>query len=112
MPRPQVVRALLDTGAERTCVPAATIAALGLSLLTARGRNQTVSGQVGVRLVEVAVGFPAAVTGGPPAFWGEAVEVVELTAALGGIDALVGRDLLLTSRLTLDGPAGSFSLEV
>jgi hypothetical protein len=112
VPPAWVATAEVDTGATITCVSAAVIAGLGLSVPVGRARNQTASAAVAVRLFEVGIGFPAGVTGGPPVVWRDELEVAEFATPLPGVDVLIGLDLLLSCRLTLDGPAGTFALEV
>ena len=111
VPRPFLANAVLDTGALVTCVSAAVVTALGLTQ-TGRGESQTAGGLVPVRTFRVSVGLPP-VFGLPDNYvLDDDLLVGELPVDLPGVDCLLGMDVLRKCRLTLDGPAGTFALEV
>jgi hypothetical protein len=65
-----------------------------------------------VNLFSVSLGIPL-ITPTPTSYiLDPQLTVMELTAAIPGIDVLIGRDVLLNSKLFLDGPARQFTLDV
>lgn len=110
IPPPVEVWALLDTGAECTCVTPGVAARL--SLPVARFRMANAPGLAGltgalVRDASFTIVHPA---GGRHDLVLPELEVTELDLAALGYDALVGRDVLARCVLTYNGPAGSFTL--
>jgi hypothetical protein len=109
VPRPVSVRALLDTAADGTCIPARVAQQLGLSP-SAQVMMQTASGTHKVNTYEVSlsvVGPPGAVSG--LLVW-PAVDATELTVSLSNVDVLIGLDVLRQSLFILNGPADQFLL--
>lgn len=109
IPQPVVLRALLDPGAEATCLdrgalhgllpfgglqPANLPALGGLTFAHQTSASLTISTPAGP-------GHPLVVPDCP---------VLELDLSGAGCEALIGRDLLSAHLLVLDGPAGSFVL--
>jgi len=118
IPQPVPVVALLDTGAERTCVDPAIVTRLRLPI-----SGSGLSASPGV-----ATG-PAILGGSLPSFSYEAGLVIlhpvtkppsnlvvldlivdELPLAAFGIEAVIGRDVLASCVLVYDGPNGSATL--
>jgi hypothetical protein len=104
-------RALLDTGAEVTCLDASLIRSLGLAPVGPIFANLPAIGGVGVSLQ-----FEAAVTilhpGGIASDHLAVSDVAVLEAPLSvlGYQALIGRDVLARCRLLYDGLANQFDL--
>lgn len=119
IPQPVDVDALIDPGAERTCVDPAVVARVGLPLYafnfsSAPGTAQPVVSALG------GVGVNTTHTAGvtilhPTGSAGQDLVVPELvvrTLPLRplGIDALIGRGILARCVLVYDGPAGAATL--
>ncbi|MBX9584105.1 MAG: hypothetical protein K2X87_27715 [Gemmataceae bacterium] len=116
IPQPVDVDALIDPGAERTCVDPAVVARVGLPLYafnfsSAPGTAQPVVpalGGVGTHTAGVTILHPTGV-----ASQGLVVpELVVRTLPLRslGLDALIGRDILARCVFGYDGPAGAATL--
>jgi hypothetical protein len=112
LPSPQMIRALVDTGASHTCVDPVVLEALGL---TATGKTVVVTPTTGVNAVPCDtydVGF--AILAGKP---GEAhlilptwkVSSMQLFEAQ-GIHALIGRDILSRCILHYNGSQNIFTI--
>ena len=112
LPPPQMIRALIDTGASHTCVDPVVLVALGL---TATGKTDVVTPTTGVKAVPCDtydVGF--AILAGKP---GEShlvfptwkVSSMELFEAQ-GIHALIGRDILSRCILNYNGSQNIFTI--
>ncbi len=109
VPRPVSVRALLDTAADGTCIPARVAQQLGLSPRT-QVTMHTASGSHQVNTYEISLSVV-----GPPGSAGgllvwPALAATELTVSLPNIDVLIGLDVLRESLFLLNGPAGQFIL--
>lgn len=104
-----VGRAVLDTGSNVTGVSAAIIQQLAL---TSHASNKTsgVGGPVPVRLFRVSLSVFDAAQPHQPWFVQPDVEVMELPSHVSA-DVLIGMDVLLQCRLTVDGPAGTFTID-
>jgi hypothetical protein len=118
IPQPIDIDALIDPGAERTCIDPAVVTRLGLPLYAfgftaAPGTGQTpvpIFGNVGVN-----TSHTAGVTVLHPSGPGHNLVIAELIVqALPlrplGFDALIGRDVLGSCVLVYDGPGGSVTL--
>jgi hypothetical protein len=111
IPQPVEMMAVLDTGAQTTCVAPTAVARLALPIKNARltnapgvaGLQSTVTREVSLTILHPS-GDPAAHLIIP------VLEVAELDLGTLGYDALIGRDVLARCVLTYDGPAGSFTL--
>jgi hypothetical protein len=112
IPQPIQVTALLDTGAECSCVDPAIIQRLGV--------NQSGFGMVGapaaggtVGSIRYEVGFTVVHPSGDAKlnYVVPTLDVHELDdLSHFGIDALIGRDVLASCVVVYDGPAGSVTL--
>jgi hypothetical protein len=118
IPPPVSVVALIDTGAERTCVDPAVISRLALPR-----RSPGFSGAPGVAVGPAIFGGASfgfsyeaglvilhPVTKPPSNLVIHEIEVEELPLAAFGIEAVIGRDVLAACVLVYDGPAGSVTL--
>jgi hypothetical protein len=110
LPPPLQARGLLDTGSDVTAVSAGLLAAVGISPgLT--DSTTTAGGTVPVRLFEVSVSITDPHQS-PAAFLTLAdLLVMELPTSLPDTEVLSGLDMLLATKLVLDGPAREFTLE-
>ena len=107
VPPALVVRALIDTGAKRTCVDARVIAALDVLSTDVRHVRTVATGPMPL----VTRVFNLAIMGGPAsAVINPELAVLEANLAHHGIDCLLGRDALQSCVLVYDGPARRFSL--
>jgi hypothetical protein len=102
--------AVLDTGTTLTCVSRTVIHQFGLTSV-GQGSSQTASGPLIADVYRVSLSIPPHQNlPGPLLTWAE-VSVLELANVLPGVDVLIGMDLLLTIKTTVDGPTGQFTLE-
>jgi hypothetical protein len=109
IPAPLLARGLLDTGSSVTAIAPWVFQRLPIPV-AGTGTTQTAAGPVAVNLHEVSLsitdpGRPA------PMLTCSDLLASELAAALPDVDVLVGLDVLLQCRLTLDGPGRWFTLE-
>jgi predicted aspartyl protease len=98
---------LVDTGATSTCISTRIVADLGLKPV---GTVQCggVGGAAEHRLFRVSVEFE----GSQPTIRVPNAEVIEADIGNQGLDLLVGRDILASSRFSYDGPTGTWELEI
>jgi predicted aspartyl protease len=108
---PVLVQAVIDTGATTSNVSARIAHRLGLTPHT-HAKNQTVGGVVKVNLYRVSVGLPPVFGFPNTTVLEDMLEVAELPAALPGVEFLLGMDVLRRCVLTVNGPAGTVSLDV
>jgi hypothetical protein len=108
IPRPITARAIIDTGSGVSCVSAAIISILGIPP-TSQSSTYTASGQVPVRLFDVSFSVPSA----DPAviLVIPDLTIMELPVTIPRFDAVIGLDVLLQTRLIIDGPAYSFTID-
>jgi hypothetical protein len=78
---------------------------------SAQGGSHTVGGQVSTTLYEVSISIPPPRNMPGPMLTRGSLTVMELPIAIPGIDMLIGLDLLLDCKLTVDGPGRQFTLE-
>lgn len=109
IPPPLLVRGLLDTGSSASSVAPWILQRLGLGSGTV-GSTQTASGVAKVYLhhVSIAVLDP---NQSVPSFALPSVLAMELPTLLPDADVLIGLDILIHIKLTLDGPQGTFALQ-
>jgi hypothetical protein len=109
VPRPPVVTGILDTGSNCCCISARVASLLGLVPIR-QTFTQTASGTGAVNLYKVSLFIPR--PGSTTEFLAVADSwtVSELSAAVTGIEAIVGRDLLAQLLLVLNGPRNDFAL--
>jgi hypothetical protein len=107
VPTPIPVRALIDTGAKRTCVDAGVLAALSVRSTDVRNVRTVSTGPATLvtRVFDVSI---LAGTRGEP-IDGD-LAVLEAALAHHGIQCLLGRDALLVCVLVYDGPGRRYSL--
>jgi hypothetical protein len=109
VPAPALVRGIIDTGSNCCCI-SARIATL-LAITPVRQANtQTAAGTVPVNLYNVSLFIPRPGSHTEFLAVADSWTVSELSAAGGGIEALVGRDLLAQLLLVLNGPRNEFAL--
>lgn len=108
---PLLIQAVIDTGATVSSVAPDILLRLGV-VSFARTGNQTAGGVVKVNLYEVSVGLPPMFGLPNTVVLDDMLVVAEIPAALSGVDFLLGIDLLRRCVLTVNGPAGTVSLDV
>ncbi len=109
VPRPILLRGVIDTGTNITVVAAAALSPFGL-LPMGSGMAHTVSGSQPARLFEVSFSIPAVGRLTAPFLVLDRLEVMEWTAPPSGIEVLIGRDVLADLLTILDGPRQQFTL--
>jgi hypothetical protein len=102
---------LIDTGTDITSVASMVLRRLGLNTPTVQATTQTVSGAAHVDLFEVSVNVLNLGNPSDPKYVLPTLRIMELPTPLAAFDVLIGLDILLTTRLLLDGPGHSFTLE-
>jgi len=108
---PVPCRGLIDTGSDVTCVGSPVLRRLGLITPIAKTTTTTTSGTVPVDLFEVSLNvLSLAASQGPMLVFSDLL-VMELAGLVPKLDVLIGMDVLLTTRLLLDGPSKEFSLK-
>lgn len=119
IPQPVDVDALLDPGAERTCIDPAVVARVGLPLYAFAFTAAPGTGQAAVPLfgnVGVNTSHTAGITilhpsgHASPSYAVPNLIVQALALRPLGFDALIGRDVLAGCVLVYDGPTGSVTL--
>lgn len=110
VPAPVAVRGLLDTGSSVTAVAPWVLRRLGLSGIGV-GASQTASGSVPVDIYEVSIAIIPSHLQNTPDFTLPRILVSELVARLTDADVLIGLNVLLNCKFTLDGPGQQFVLE-
>lgn len=108
---PILCRGLIDTGTDITCVNAAVLRRLGLNKPSVHATTQTVSGPAQVDLFEVSLGVLDLKHPSGPTLIFSTLRIMEPPKPLANLDVLIGLDVLLTARLSLDGPGRIFSLD-
>ena len=112
VPQPKHLRALVDSGAEATCLDSTLIQSLGLAWSGPTQANvPAISGLVFASLYRA--GITILHGSGQSAMNFDVGDIAVCELALGslGYDALIGRDILDQLRFTYDGPARTFALE-
>jgi hypothetical protein len=110
IPPPVLARGLLDIGSNATSVAPWILRKLGLGS-GAVGLTQSASGIVKVFIHHVSIGILDPNQPGSPEMTLPTVLVSELPTVLPDADVLIGLNVLLECKLTLDGPQQVFSLE-
>jgi hypothetical protein len=110
IPPPTLIRALVDTGASITAIDPTIIKGLGLQ---PTGSMQILTPSTGatpvqVNTFDVGIIIPLATVGQNHVIG--ALQVIESSLTVQGIQALIGRDVLSNSLLVYDGRANIFSL--
>lgn len=109
-PRPVKVKGVIDTGATSTSVSAAVLRQL-LAARVDEVDNETAGGTVQVGVYVVSIGFFIDDAETVSVSLIQNLTVSEFAVPLAGVDVLIGMDVLEKCRLTVDGPAGTFTLE-
>jgi hypothetical protein len=109
IPPPMLVRALIDTGTDVTCVATRVVQHFSLAFVAQVG-TQTAAGPVSRKLFEVSLGIPKSGRLTGPLLVLEHLLVMELTPAPPNVEVLIGNDVLLHCLLIIDGPGGTFTL--
>jgi hypothetical protein len=110
LPRGAWVSAVVDTGTTLTCVSRAILRQLGLAPV-GHGTTQTAHGPLVADVYRVSLsllGHPG--SAGPMLTFGD-MKVLELVTPIGPIEVLVGMDVVLACKMTVDGPAGQFTFD-
>jgi hypothetical protein len=110
IPKPSRGRGVIDTGSNVTCVNLPILQGLGIPVKH-RSTTQGIAGPVAVNLYEVSLSLTDFGIPGAPLLVEPTLLVMELPAALPNVDVLIGLDVLLGCRMTLDGPARQFTLD-
>lgn len=111
VPGPVEVDALIDTGAEVTCVSTAVLQRLGPDVTTViPTHSPALAGLVLSSQYKVDLVIFEPMAGATPFFSIADFSVTELDLSLASIDALLGRDFLSRFVFTYDGPADTFTL--
>jgi hypothetical protein len=114
VPSPQLLAALIDPGASRTCIDHGVRRALNLRAFAAAAISTPSSSPAGtgsfhLYKVNLVVLHPS---GNPQWYLAKnAFTVAAIHVAHMGTDVVLGRDLLALCRFVYDGRAGTFSLE-
>jgi hypothetical protein len=103
-------RGLLDIGSNVTAVAPSVLKQLEIRTTSTR-RTQTASGKAQVRLFRISLSILDPAQANRPWLTFPSVPVMELPIELADLDVLVGLDILLKCKLSLDGPARQFSLD-
>ena len=110
IPTPQVVQALVDTGASITCIDPSVMTALDLDPKGTVDILTPSSGGGGAKLDQYDVGIVIIATQDEPRLQIGTVGAVASDLTAQGIGALIGRDVLSMCILHYDGSIGQFSL--
>lgn len=110
VPPPVLVQGLLDTGSSVTAVAPWVLKRLGVAS-KGIGSTQTASGQATVNLFYVSFGMLPLGQQHSPSFTLPSILVTELPVALPDGDVLIGLNVLLECKLTLDGLARLLTIE-
>jgi hypothetical protein len=110
LPAPVLVRGVIDTGSDVTCLAAPIVQQLRLPVLTQR-TTQTVAGPLQVNIYEASLGIPDPGHSSRHLLVLDQLIIMELVQPPSpGIDALLGLDVVLQLLLFLDGPRREFTL--
>jgi hypothetical protein len=108
---PVPCRGLIDTGSDITCVGSSVLRKLGLITPIAKTTTTTTSGTVPADLFEVSLSVLNLASSQGSTLVFANLLVMELLGLIPKLHVLIGLDVLLTTRLLLDGPNKEFSLE-
>jgi hypothetical protein len=118
IPQPHTATALIDTGAERTCIDPSIVPRLSLPVVNpgfvsapGAGTGPAIFGGATFGFTyEAGLVILHPVTKPPSSLVIHELEVETLSLAQFGIEAVIGRDVLASCVLLYDGPAGSATL--
>jgi predicted aspartyl protease len=110
-PPPQMIRALIDTGASISAVEPSVFTALGLTPTGEIEIHTPSTGGIAVKTptYDVRVGIPSA-RPGDLHFISDTVQIIASSLAVQGIQALIGRDILSHCTMFYNGADGFFTL--
>ena len=112
IPQPGTISALIDTGAEVTCVDPAAVQTLGLASIGPTLANLPAGGGlVGARRYLAAIRLPHPSGDPKDDFVVTDHPLTELPIGALGFEMLIGRDLLALCVLRFDGPGRAFTLD-
>ena len=103
------LRALVDTGAKRTCVDAAAFRSLGLLPVMKTAVRTASTGRAG--MTRDVYDISVATLGATPVTLAAAVAAIAIDLSWAPYQCLLGRDVLASCRFMYDGPASRFELE-
>src|SRR5262249_50520357 len=109
VPRPVVVKGIIDSGSNHCCISKGVANLLGLQSL-GTGSTQTAGGSVYVDLYEVSLFIPKPGSTTEYLTVADGLLVSELDPNITGFETLVGRDLLARLLLFLNGPSNQYTL--
>lgn len=112
VPPPHTIRALIDTGADRTAIHPKALALIasppsGTTLVRRPGATTTTARRVNLHDVRLALG--GAVVSPARGSWAE-IEAAAVVPADPSVLALIGRDMLAHCQFGYDGPKGELLL--
>lgn len=110
VPGPQLVRALVDTGASCTCVDPTHLEALGLSPTGTVQVHTPTPVEAPSQSYQYDVGMFIMADATEPPLVLDTLPVVASSLGQQGIDALIGRDILSRCVLVYNGKIGQFTL--
>lgn len=112
IPHPADLTALIDTGAQMTCIDPAATRRLGLALYGVTPVNVPAAGGL-TGAVQYAASLTVVHPSGNSAddFVVPDLPLTEVNLSVLGYDILIGRDVLVLCALHLDGPGLSFTLD-
>jgi hypothetical protein len=76
-----------------------------------QGTSQTAAGPLAIDIYRASLSIPPHQNMPGPMLTSADMNVMELATLIPGVDVLIGMDLLLTIKTTIDGPLGQFTLE-
>ncbi len=109
LPRPQHVRALIDSGCDVTAVSAQVLSAIG-ALPGPSVPTHTAGGMVHSVTYFISLSIPPAGGASGPMLTVPRLQVTELAVTLPDFDVLIGLDVIRLYDWNIQGPAGLFSV--
>ncbi len=109
IPTPILVRGVIDSGSDITCVAERVMRQLNLAP-SGQNTTQTTTGSFRVNLYEVSLTIPPVGRVPGPFAVHDYLMVMELAPTSTGIEVLVGMDILGELLFLLDGPRNEFTL--
>jgi hypothetical protein len=111
LPRPQRVRALLDSGTDLTAVSAPVLSRLPVTVTRGRPvRTHTTSGIIHTPTFYISLSIPPAPGAAGSLLVVARLRVNRLPVPLPALDVLIGLDVIRQYLWAIDGPGGNFSV--
>jgi hypothetical protein len=110
LPRGVWAAAVIDTGTTLTCVSHTVLRQFGLTA-AGQGSSQTALGPMVADVYRVSLSLLAYPGSPGPVLTFADMNVLEVPTLTGGVDVLVGMDVVLTCNLSVEGPARQFTLD-